>query len=149
MALSDITPIKRSEEYLQRIADAIENSGGSDLPAVTSDDNGDVLTVVNGVWDKASPAGGGGVKIIELVENTDTNNNCDALIKYGGQVLETYAEVSAFISESPVVLAIIVSSPDSTNILVPTSSTIISESTSAYYTLSAGGNSMTAGYQAK
>lgn len=63
MALSDITPIKRSEEYLQRIADAIEGGGGSDLPAVTSDDNGDVLTVVNGAWDKATPSGGGLPKI--------------------------------------------------------------------------------------
>lgn len=66
MALSDITPIKRSEEYLQRIADAIENSGGSDLPAVTSDDNGDVLTVVNGAWDKAAPSGGGGLPKIHM-----------------------------------------------------------------------------------
>lgn len=33
--------------------------GGSSLPAVTSDDNGDVLTVVDGAWDKASPSGGG------------------------------------------------------------------------------------------
>lgn len=29
--------------------------GGSGLPAVTSDDNGDVLTVVSGQWDKAWP----------------------------------------------------------------------------------------------
>lgn len=33
--------------------------GGSDLPAVTAADNGDVLTVVNGAWDKAAPSGGG------------------------------------------------------------------------------------------
>lgn len=32
--------------------------GGSSLPAVTSEDNGDVLTVVNGAWDKAAPSGG-------------------------------------------------------------------------------------------
>ena len=31
---------------------------GSGLPEVTSDDNGDVLTVVNGSWDKAAPSGG-------------------------------------------------------------------------------------------
>lgn len=31
---------------------------GSDLPAVTSDDNGSVLTVVEGEWDKAVPSGG-------------------------------------------------------------------------------------------
>lgn len=30
----------------------------SQLPAVTSSDNGNVLTVVDGVWDKAAPAGG-------------------------------------------------------------------------------------------
>lgn len=29
-----------------------------ELPAVTSDDNGDVLTVVNGAWSKAEPSGG-------------------------------------------------------------------------------------------
>lgn len=33
--------------------------GGSDLPAVTAADNGDVLTVVNGAWGKAAPSGGG------------------------------------------------------------------------------------------
>lgn len=33
--------------------------GGSDLPAVTPDDNGDVLTVVEGAWDKATPSSGG------------------------------------------------------------------------------------------
>lgn len=32
--------------------------GGSGLPAVTSDDNGDVLTVVDGEWDKAAASGG-------------------------------------------------------------------------------------------
>ena len=32
--------------------------GGSDLPEVTADDNGDVLTVVSGAWAKAAPSGG-------------------------------------------------------------------------------------------
>ena len=32
------------------------NDGRSDLPAVTSDDNGDVLTVVDGTWAKATPS---------------------------------------------------------------------------------------------
>lgn len=41
--------------------------GGSDLPAVTAADNGDVLTVVNGAWDKAAPSGGG----VLVVHNTD------------------------------------------------------------------------------
>lgn len=39
--------------------------GGSGLPAVTSDDNGDVLTVVDGAWDKAAPSGGS--EIFEVV----------------------------------------------------------------------------------
>lgn len=43
-------------------------SGGGALPAVTSDDNGDVLTVVDGVWGKAAPSGGG-VIIIQEGEN--------------------------------------------------------------------------------
>lgn len=34
-----------------------DNAGG--LPSVTSDDNGDVLTVVEGAWTKAAPSGGG------------------------------------------------------------------------------------------
>lgn len=38
--------------------------GGADLPAVTSEDNGDVLTVVDGAWGKAAPSGGGGVCVV-------------------------------------------------------------------------------------
>lgn len=44
------------------IATAIDNAGsgggGSSLPTVTSDDNGDVLTVVEGAWAKDAPSGG-------------------------------------------------------------------------------------------
>ena len=43
-------------ELLDRINTAFENGGGgggSSLPAVTTDDNGDVLTVVSGAWEKA------------------------------------------------------------------------------------------------
>ena len=43
--------------------------GGSGLPAVTSDDNGDVLTVVNGEWDKAAASGG-----LPAVTSSDNGN---------------------------------------------------------------------------
>lgn len=36
----------------------IMSGGDSDLPAVTTDDNGDVLTVVSGAWSKADPPTG-------------------------------------------------------------------------------------------
>ena len=37
----------------------VGSGGGSSLPSVTSEDNGDVLGVVNGAWDKmAAPSGG-------------------------------------------------------------------------------------------
>lgn len=41
------------------------------LPEVTSEDNGDVLTVVDGQWDKASPSGGGAGVILVYFEGTD------------------------------------------------------------------------------
>ena len=47
------------EKLLAKIEENTRGSGGAGLPAVTSEDNGDVLTVVNGVWDKAAPSGGG------------------------------------------------------------------------------------------
>lgn len=53
--------------YVPLVATPQNNSGGgggSDLPAVSAADNGDVLTVVNGAWDKAAPGGGGGVLVV-------------------------------------------------------------------------------------
>lgn len=48
-----------------------DNSGG--LPSVTSDDNGDVLTVVEGAWAKAAPSGGGVVFLpVEIVGDYDS-----------------------------------------------------------------------------
>lgn len=47
------------------VAKAAAGGGGSSLPAVTEADNGKVLTVVNGAWDKAAPSGGS--EIFEVV----------------------------------------------------------------------------------
>lgn len=44
-------PITREEIFLKKAAEG--GGGGSDLPTVTSGDNGKVLTVVGGKWDKA------------------------------------------------------------------------------------------------
>ena len=52
-------PITREQMYLHAIAQNGGGGGGAGLPAVTSADNGDVLTVVNGAWAKAAPSGGG------------------------------------------------------------------------------------------
>lgn len=54
-----LEPVTREEFFLADVIEAIESGGGGDgLPAVTSDDNGDVLTVVEGAWAKAQPSGG-------------------------------------------------------------------------------------------
>lgn len=64
-------PITREEQFLNQIVTNTAGGGGgggSSLPAVTSDDNGDVLTVVEGQWAKAAPSGG------VLVVNTSTTH---------------------------------------------------------------------------
>lgn len=48
-------PITREEVYLNAIANGGGGGGGSDLPEVTSADNGDLLGVVNGEWGKTDP----------------------------------------------------------------------------------------------
>ena len=52
------------------VASEMSGGGGTDLPSVTSDDNGDVLTVVNGEWNKAAPA----TPPSELPEVTGSDN---------------------------------------------------------------------------
>ena len=47
---ADITPVTREEYFWQQAA-----TSGYELPDVTAADDGDVLTVVNGAWDKATP----------------------------------------------------------------------------------------------
>ena len=70
----DKTPITREEWFLAQIAEAVASGGGgSSLPSVTDADNGDVLTVVNGAWDKAAPSGGGDA-LIESNSGTSVVN---------------------------------------------------------------------------
>lgn len=87
-------------EELGAVATAIENSGGgggSSLPAVTSEDNGDVLTVVNGAWNKATPSGGG-VLIVQVTQTEADSTSATAD--------KTYAEVMAAIQSGKQVYAV-------------------------------------------
>lgn len=57
LAGEDVEPVSRVEAYLKQL---LETGGGSasgtSLPKVTTSDDGSVLTVVDGEWDKAEPA---------------------------------------------------------------------------------------------
>lgn len=74
--------IKGSKEYRMdsnRNWVLIRGEGGGDtLPSVTASDNGKVLGVVNGAWDKVTPSGGGGdlfpVNVTLTYDNTDPSN---------------------------------------------------------------------------
>ena len=57
--MANFEPVTRIEKLLSEIEENTRSGGGSSLPAVTSDDNGNVLTVVEGEWAKAAPSGGG------------------------------------------------------------------------------------------
>lgn len=68
----------------------------SQLPTVTATDNGDVLTVVEGAWAKATPSGGGGCLYVTFsTEDEGTTWTAD---KTFAECLEAYAYGSAVIA---------------------------------------------------
>lgn len=68
----------------------IEGSGGSEssLPTVTTDDNGDVLTVIDGTWAKAAPSGG--VNILHVNNVYDISGEFSYLDKTAGEIREAF-----------------------------------------------------------
>lgn len=64
---------KTTGDILECIAEHYEGGGGggSDLPEVTEEDNGKVLTVISGEWDKAEPSGESGTVYLDVVPSQD------------------------------------------------------------------------------
>ena len=95
-----------TNEYLEStntvtrlLAEIAENTagggggGGSSLPAVTSDDNGDVLTVVEGQWAKAAPSGGGAYAVTVTNDGTtiSANKTWQEIYDHWDNILFTFA----------------------------------------------------------
>ena len=96
--MSSPVETKRIRDHLQ-----IEEGGGAALPEVSATDNGDVLTVVEGEWAKAAPAGGGLVVETEFLDlgqyekGMATIMDADdivAAIKNGTRVVVHFVETS-------------------------------------------------------
>lgn len=64
------TPGNTNRAVLGSMLDSVNS--GSSLPSVTSDDNGKVLAVVEGVWDKAEASGSDFYKVVIMPGETFT-----------------------------------------------------------------------------
>lgn len=98
---SDVANITTIAEMIEALKNVLQGGGGSDLPAVTSDDNGKVLTVVEGDWDKANAAGGKTLynHVIRLSYEDDNVGPLDAYINIisSSSTALTYASLKTWV----------------------------------------------------
>lgn len=69
---STVADVTQTPDMINAIAGLDIGGGGSSLPAVTSDDNGSVLTVVEGEWDKAEAPSGNNDFVVTYIEDSGT-----------------------------------------------------------------------------
>lgn len=112
--------------HFYRDGAALQNA--VELPSVTTDDNGDVLTVVSGAWAKATPSGGGGVEFINSTHSDDVYT-----------LDKTYNEISAMVEGGK--LPVIISAGDSRTEIgfVTLYYTYTEDETTAYFVSDSGG----------
>lgn len=60
-----------NQTWIEQSGGGSGGGGGSSLPSVTTADNGKVLTVVEGAWDKADASGGGDDKLFVITAISD------------------------------------------------------------------------------
>ena len=70
--------------------DSTEFTVGSGLPEVTAEDNGDVLTVVEGAWAKAEPSGGGGALLVGVSSEEIDNGTRYTLDKTAREIISAF-----------------------------------------------------------
>ena len=84
-------------DMIAAITQLEHTSPAVELPKVTSTDNGDVLTVVDGKWAKAVPSGGGGGSFLVTITWDETSS------EYVSD--KTYAEITAAFESGQAVVA--------------------------------------------
>ena len=73
------TVVDSVDETISKTFNVLDTkTNGVELPTVTSDDNGDVLTVVDGAWAKAVPSGGG-ASILQTLSTTAINETAEVV----------------------------------------------------------------------